>query len=187
MKVEAAVHTSKGFHTRADLFSGEPGNLCESHRSNAILDVHSHRHSQLNVADVAEGRDKVKTDLSTADADVGGVEITGFAGVSVGGDAGGRVGLHLQPCVQDEKPSELDEFRVVAEALEVGLFCAIDVQVVGIRGGDDCGKGRESVEGAVELIGLDDDIVAFGREDVVRTIVLGDASEEGVAVHMALV
>ena len=40
---------------------------------------------------------------------------------------------------------------------------------------------------AVEFISFDDDIVALVAEDIVRPVVLGDASQEGVTAHMALV
>ena len=54
--------------------------------------------------------------------------------------------------------------------------------MVGVGGGDDCHPRAQPVEGTVELVSLDDDVVGI-RQDVVRTIVLGDAAEEGVAVE----
>ena len=75
----------------------------------------------------------------------------------------------------------------MAEALKISLLRAIYVEVVGVGSRDDSHPRTEPVEGAVELIGLNDDVVAGVGEDIVRAIVLRDAAEESVAVDMALV
>ena len=97
-----------------------------------------------------------------------------------------HVGLHLQTGVDDERSSGLDERGVVAEALEIGFLGAVDVQMVGVGGCDDAHPGTQPVETAVKLVSLNHDVVALA-EDVVGAIVLGDSSEEGVAVYVALV
>ena len=59
--------------------------------------------------------------------------------------------------------------------------------MVGVGRGDHCGIGSQVVERTVELVRLDDNEVALGRENVVRTIVFRDAAQESVAIHCALV
>ena len=58
--------------------------------------------------------------------------------------------------------------------------------MVRICGGNDRHPWAQPVETAVELIGFNHDIVGVG-EDIICAVVLGDASEEGIAVEVALV
>ena len=59
--------------------------------------------------------------------------------------------------------------------------------MVGVGRGNHRGVGTQVVEGAVELVGFDDNEVALGRENVVRAVVFRDAAQESVAIHCALV
>ena len=61
----------------------------------------------------------------------------------------------------------------------------VDVEVVGIRGGDHRDVWREMVEGAVELIGFDHGIVAVVGDEAVGLVIIRDTAEEGVAVDVA--
>ena len=80
--------------------------------------------------------------------------------------------FHLQVFVDDEGTARLDEFCIMAEALQVGFLCAIDVKMVGVGSCNDAHPGTKPVETAVELISLDDYIVALVGQDVVGSIVL---------------
>ena len=87
------------------------------------------------------GRNEVEADGTIADADVLGMEVAMRARIKIGTHARGRVGAHLQSLVQHQIAPRLDELAVVAEALEVGLLCAVDVKVVRVSGCDDGGIG----------------------------------------------
>ena len=89
--------------------------------------------------------------------------------------------------MRDERSARLNERGVVRKTFEIGLFCAVDVQVVGIGRGDHRGIGAQVVERAIELVGLDDYEITFGREDIVRAVVFRDSAQERVAIHRALV
>ena len=69
----------------------------------------------------------------------------------------------------------------MAEALQIGLFRTIDIQMVRIGGGDDAHPRAQPMETAVKLISLDHHVIRIG-EDIVRAVVLRDAAEEGVTV-----
>ena len=87
--------------------------------------------------------------------------------------------LHHQ-CARgvDERGEEL-------KALPIGLGRVVDVEVVGVSRGDDCDVGGEMMEGAVELIGFDDGVVALLRDEAIGLVVIRDTAEEGVAVDVA--
>ena len=114
------------------------------------------------------------------------MEVALRQGVVVATHTSRQVFLHLQSTMDNQCTLGLDEFCIVTEALQISLLGAIDVQMVGVCRGDNRHIGRQPVEGAVELIGLDDNEIGVG-EDVVRAVVLRNASQEGVAVQMALV
>ena len=61
----------------------------------------------------------------------------------------------------------------------------VDVEVVGVRGGDHRDVWREMVEGAVELISFDHGIVAVVGDEAVGLVIIRDTAEEGVAVDVA--
>ena len=98
-----------------------------------------------------------------------------------------HVGLHLKSFVDDEGTARLDECGVVAETFQIGLFGAVDVEMVGVGAGDDRHPGAQPVERTVEFIGLNHHVVALFGEDIVGAVVLGDTSEEGITVDAALV
>ena len=96
------------------------------------------------------------------------------------------IGLHGQSAMDDQCPAWLDEGGVVTETLEIGLGSAIDVKMVGVGRSDDAHPGAQPMERAVELVGLNHYVVALLAQDVVGAIILRDASQEGIAVLMAL-
>ena len=75
----------------------------------------------------------------------------------------------------------------MTETFEVGLFASVNIEVVGIGAGDDRSPGLEPVERTVKLVGFDNHVVTLFTEDVIRSVVLCDATEESVAVDVALV
>ena len=86
--------------------------------------------------------------------------------------------------MDDECASGVDERGIVLEALPIGLGGAVDVEVVGVGGGDDGNVGRQLVERAVILVGFDDHVVALVGEQQVGAIVLRDATEESGGAHV---
>ena len=102
-------------------------------------------------------------------------------------DAVLHVLLHLQVFVDDEGTARLDQFCVVAEAFQISLLGAVDVEVVWVGRCDDAHPWTQPVEAAVELICLDYYVVALVGEDVVGAVILGNTTQEGIAIYMALV
>ena len=84
----------------------------------------------------------------------------------------GHVGDHLQILMDDECSSRLNECGIVAETFQVSLFCAVDIEVVGVGTGDDRHPWPEPMETAVELIGFDNYEWALVAQYVVGAIVL---------------
>ena len=187
MEVEPTVHPAERSHAAAYLIGRSTRYLRQSHSGNAVLDVHADRHTQVDVRDVPEGRNEVEHDAAVADAHILGMEVALLAAVGIDGDALLHVRPHLQPGMHDEEAVLAYQTRVHAEALQVGCLRAVDVEVVGIGSGDDAGIRREPVERTVELVRLYHDVRTLAVEDVVRSVVLRDAAQEGVAAHMALV
>ena len=94
------------------------------------------------------------------------MEVSLIAAIGISLYAFLHVGFHLQILVDDEGATGLDQLGVVTETLKICLFGTIDVEVVGIGGGDDTHPWAQPVEGAVELVSLNDDIVAGLGEDM---------------------
>lgn len=115
------------------------------------------------------------------------MEVSLVAAIGIGLHAFLYIGLHLQVFMDDEGAAGLNQLGVVAETLKICLFGTVDIEVVGVCGGDDTHPWAQPVEGAVELIGLNDDIVAGLGKDIVGTVVLRNTTQEGVAVDVALV
>ena len=86
--------------------------------------------------------------------------------------------------MDDECAAWLDERGVVTERVEICFLSAVDVEMVRVGSGDDAHIRTEVMERAVELISLDDYEVTLLRQYVVRAVVLGDTSEESVAVDV---
>ena len=185
LEVEATLHSRVGLHAAAQFLRRAAVELCHCHGGDTILDIDGYGMAQRNLGHRLQRRYEVEDDLAVADADVGSVEVSLVAAVGVGLHPLGYVGLHLQSCVEDQRASGLYQFGVVAEALQVSLLCAVDVEMVGIGRGDDRHPGAQPVEGTVKLIGLYDHIVACQREDVVAAHILRDASEKSRAADTA--
>ena len=186
LEVEAPVYASKGLHAVFQFLLGTAIELGHRHSGNTILDIDGDGLSEFDVADVLNGRDEVKVDLSVADADILCMEIALVEAVVIASDTVLQILLHLKAAMDNQGTARLDEFCIMTETLQVSLFSAIDVEVVRVRRGDDAHPRVEPVERTVELIGLDDDVIGVG-EDIVGAIVFGDASEEGITVEVALV
>ena len=140
--------------------------------------------------------DKVEEDGAVADADIGGIEVGEFAIIeprSIRHDVifgiahfGIRSAIDLDATMFEQQATRTDEFGEMGERLAISLFGAVDVEVVGIARSDDGHIGRKRVERMVELVGLDGNQVALVAEHEVAVVRLEDATEEGVAIDMAL-
>ena len=98
----------------------------------------------------------------------------------------GHLGLYFHSLVHKQGATGLDEGGVVAETLQIGLLGAVDVEMVGVGGGDDGGPRAQPVERTVILIGLYHHIVAVAQE-IVGAVVFQNASQKGVAAQVAVV
>ena len=114
----------------------------ECHGGNTILDVDTDGNPQLNIIDAGIRCYKIDEDFTVSDADILGMEVAFVARVGIGGDARLYVGLHFQSFVQNQGAARLDKRGVVAEALEIGFFGAVYIQVVGVGGSNDTHPGR---------------------------------------------
>lgn len=94
--------------------------------------------------------------------DVVGVEVACGLAVGVCLDVGVCLEVHGKACVDDECAAGGDERGVFLKAFDIGLVCAVDVEVVGVDGGYYGGVGGEVVEGAVVFVGFYHHVGAFG-------------------------
>ena len=101
--------------------------------------------------------------------------------------AGFNLGFKCQSLFDNECASLLYQGGVVLEAFHIGLFGAVDVEVVGVGRGDNAHPGVQPVERTVELVGLDNHKFALRTEDVVGAIVFGNATQKCITVGMTLV
>ena len=187
LEVEAAVHASVCLHSVAQLIGCAAIQLCHCHCSHTVGDVDWHRLSEFYACHVLDRRDEVECDSAILYLDVLCVEVAFVLAVFVYLDAVLHVLLHLQVFVDDEGTARLDQFCVVAEAFQISLLGAVDVEVVWVGRCDDAHPWAQPVEAAVELICLDYYVVALVREDVVGAVILGNTTQEGIAIYMALV
>ena len=186
-EVEATVNTAIGLHAIEQFLAVAAVQLCHGHGGNAVFDVDGDGLSQLHVLNALDGRDEVEGDFTVVDDDVLGMEVALVEAVFIDLHPLLHVGLHLKSLVDDEGTARLDECGVVAETFQIGLFRTVDVEMVGVGAGDDRHPGAQPVERTVEFIGLNHHVVALFGEDIVGAVVLGDTSEEGIAVDAALV
>ena len=78
--------------------------------------------------------------------------------------------------MQDEITARLYEAGVVTETFKIGFFISVDIQMVGIGAGDNRSPWTKPMERAVELIGFYNNILTLCTKDVIRAIVLRDAT-----------
>ena len=121
------------------------------------------------------GRDEVEGDFTILYLNVLGMEVAFVETVFVDAYPFLHMLLHFEIFVEDECTAGLDEFGVVAETLKIGLLGTIDVEVVGVGGGNDAHPRAQPMERAVEFVGLDDHEIALVGQDVVGAVVLRDA------------
>ena len=110
--------------------------------------------------------------------------VGGRVGVAanVGLEAGSDGGVLLD----DQRAAGKNERGEDLKGFAIGGGSAIDVEVIGVGGGDNGRGGVKAMEGAVVLVGLDDGQVAVVGEHEVAGVSLEDAAEEGVTIHMRL-
>ena len=186
LKVETAVNTSIGLHAILQLLGRTTIQLGHGHGGNAIVYINRYRLAELNASHILNGRDEVELYLTIVDGDVLGMEVALLTTVFVDADTLLHVGFHFQPTMDNQRATRLNETGIVAEALQISLFRAIDVEVVGVGRGDDAHPRAQPVERTVELVGLYHHIVALLAQNIVGAIVLRDTTQEGIALHMTL-
>ena len=186
-EVEATLHAPVCLHAVTQFFGVASGELCHCHCRHGVLYIDGDGLSQLYAFYCFYGRNEVECYLAVVYFHVVGMEVAFVAAVFVHFHTLLHILFHFQVAVYDECSAGLYECGVVPEAFEIGFFCAVDVEVVGVGGGDYCHPRAQPVERTVELVGFYDDVVALAGEYVVASVVLGDASEERVAVDVALV
>ena len=94
--------------------------------------------------------------------------------------------LHFQSLVQDQETSRTNQGSIFSETFQIGLFRPVDIQVVGVGGCNHRRVWRQPMKRTVELVGFDDHVIALRRKNVIRTVILGDAAQKGIAVHVTL-
>ena len=114
------------------------------------------------------------------------MEITFFAGIGIEGDTFLQIGLQLDAFPHDECTSRLYQGSIVAETLQIGFLGAVNVQVIGICGCNNRSKGAQPMERTVKLISFYHYIVTFLRQQQVCAVVLGNASQKRVTLHVRL-
>ena len=171
LEVESAVNAFVCLHAVAQFLGVASVELCHSHGSHTVLDVDGYGLSKLYVLDVLDRRYKVECNLAVVDVDVFGMEVALVEAVFVYLNTLLALGLHLQVLVYDECSARLYQRCVVVEAFEISLFCAVDVEVVGVGGSNHRHPWTQPMERAVELIGFYHHIVALVRENVVGAVV----------------
>ena len=68
--------------------------------------------------------------------------------------------FHFQITVNDQCTTRLNEFSVVTEAFEIGLFCTVDVEMIRVSRGDNAHPWTQPMKASVKLIGLNDHVIA---------------------------
>ena len=130
---------------------------------------------------------KVEEEVPITDLDAVGTEVRFVGSCGVGEEARPflEAGRHGDALLHHQSTLCADERGEVLEALPIGLGRVVDIEVVGVRGGDHRDEWREMVEGAVELISFDHGIVAVVGDEAVGLVIIRDTAEEGVAVDVA--
>ena len=187
LKVETAVNAMIGLYAVTQLFGIASVKLCHSHSRNGVLDVDGHGMAQGYMLDVLDGRNKVERNVAIVYLHVLGVEVACIECVFVHLHPRFYIGFKLHSFFNNECAALANEGCVMAKALHVGLFGAVDVEVVGVGRGDYAHPRTKPMEGTVELVGLDNHVFAFGTQYIIGAIVFGYASKEGVTVGMTLV
>ena len=187
LKVEATVYAMVCLHAILKFFCVASSELCHCHSCDTVVDVDWHGLTELHSLHVLYWRDEVEGDCSVIDDDILSMEVALMAAIVVHLHTFLHRLFHLQVAMYDECATWLNECCIVAEALKVCFFCAVDVEVVRVGCCDDTHPRAKPMERAVELVGFYHYIVAFVRDYVVGTVVLRYTSEECVAVDMTLV
>ena len=187
LKVEAAVNALICAHSVFQLLYRASVELCHRHSCHAVLDVYGHRLAKSYVLYAFYRRHEVECYLAVVDADVLCMEVAFAEAVLIYAHPFWHLWFHLQAAVDNQSTAVLDESGVVLETLKIGLLGSVDVQMVGVGACYYRHPRAQPVERAVELIGLDNHIVALLAQYVVRLVVLRDTAEESIAVDVALV
>ena len=145
-EVEAAVYPAEGGHAQLDFCIGGTVQMCQGHGGYAVFNVDADRYTQLDVLDARIWCHEIQEDFAPTNADVLGMEVAFRTSIGIDLHAFLHVWSQCQILMDDECAARADEGSIVAEAFQVGFGCAVDVQVVGVGGGDDAHPRAEPME-----------------------------------------
>ena len=95
--------------------------------------------------------------------------------------------LHFQITMNDQGSLWLNQGCIMTEAFQICFFRSVNVKMVWVCRCDDCHPRAQPMEGTVKLIGFNHDKITDVRKNVVCSVILGNATQESVAINMALV
>ena len=177
--VEAAIDPTEGGYTCGQLFEGSSTEVSYGHSCYGILHIDEEGYTELDVertsrAPFDSGIVPVEGEMPITDLNAVGTEVRFVSSCGVGEKTRTflEAGRHGDALLHHQSTLCADERGEVLEALPIGLGCMVDVEVVGIRGGDHRDEWREMVEGAVELIGFDHGIVAVVGDEAVGLVII---------------
>ena len=99
-----------------------------------------------------------------------------------GAHALGRTRLEFEARAHKQGAVRTDKFGEMGETFQIVFLVAVDVEMVGVGGVDNRYVGRELMERAVVLVGLDDRKRRRGRQHKVAVVLsLHDAPQKGIA------
>ena len=171
--VETTFHAFESRQGFGDGFWRKPDLSCRDKSCGGVKHVVVARHGQTDLRLLTFTVDDKVSDALLRLDDFGAVVAT-----RPKTEADAFVGTDVQAFLDDD--FLLGESGKVVEAFHQVLLVAIDVEVVGIDRVDDADFGTEVEEGAVELVGFDDEkAFLFLTEQQVALKVVGDTSDEG--------
>ena len=158
-EVEPSLHAMIGRHAISQFFGRATVQLRHGHGSHAVLDVDGNGLTQFYAFYIFQGRNEIESDMTIFNFNILCMEITLVPAVVIDAYALLNRRLHFQIPMDNQRSTWLNERRVVTETLQISLFCAVDIQMVGVGGGDYTHPRTQPMKTAVELIGLDNDII----------------------------
>ena len=90
------------------------------------------------------------------------------------------------PFLMTRHPSGPNKFGKMGETFQVFCMRIVNIQMIGIYRSDHCYERRQLVKGTVIFIGLDHGVVAFIAQQQVGVVVIGNAAQKSIAIHMGL-
>ena len=134
LEIETTVYSVETCHTLLDLFVCRTIEVGECHGCYAILYIDADGNTQLDIINTRVGCNKINKDLTISDTDILCVEISFGTGVTIDFYTGLHIRFQSDVLVYNECTTRLDKRRIMTKTFQVGFFCAINIQMVGICG-----------------------------------------------------